>query len=78
MIRPDEREDSTCTLHVGDPEWHDGAGWYYIDDEYPEEGSCGAFDTWEQAADHAQSCGYERPVAQWGALVTALVMDDTA
>lgn len=39
----------------GDGDWHDGPGWYYIDREYPDEGSCGAFTTrllaWEHARD---------------------------
>jgi len=53
----------TCTLYfaTAEPAWHDGPGWYYIEDEYPEEGSTGAFKTWEEAANHAEECGYVRP-----------------
>lgn len=31
----------------------DGPGWYYHDDEYPDEGVTGAFATWHEAQDHA-------------------------
>lgn len=24
---------------------HDGPGWYWVDDQYPDEGTCGAFET---------------------------------
>lgn len=37
---------------------HDGAGWYYWDPEYPEEGSVGPFPTREDAATHAVGEGY--------------------
>ncbi|MCZ6870528.1 MAG: hypothetical protein O7G84_13585 [Gammaproteobacteria bacterium] len=50
----------TVTLYWGNDAWHDGPGWYYIDDEYPED-SCGAFRWWGQAADHAASSEYARP-----------------
>ncbi len=30
-------------------DWHDGAGYYLILDEYPEEGSVGAFKTRDEA-----------------------------
>lgn len=33
---------------------HDGPGWYYYDSEYPEEGSVGAFNSEEQARQHAR------------------------
>jgi len=46
------------TLREGDASWHDGAGWYYTIDELPDEGSCGAFPTREQAVAHAVDCGY--------------------
>ncbi len=52
-------EPPTATLRLGDGTWHDGPGWYYVDDEYPDEGSCGAFATAEQAADHARAAGYQ-------------------
>ena len=35
-------------------EFHSGMGWYYWDSEYPDEGSCGAFDTKREAYDHAR------------------------
>jgi uncharacterized protein (DUF3820 family) len=38
--------------------WHDGVGWYYVDTEYPEDGSCGAFPTAEEAIRHAGTGGY--------------------
>lgn len=50
----------TVTLYhteTGDG-WHDGAGWYYVIDEYEDEGSCGAFDTYEEATSHARAAGY--------------------
>lgn len=49
---------STVTLRLGDQTWHDGPGWYYTVDEYEDEGSCGAFETKQQAVDHAVACGY--------------------
>lgn len=49
----------TVTLYYGDETWHDGSGWYYIDDEYPEDGSCGAFTFRQDAEAHARECGYE-------------------
>lgn len=48
----------TVTLHVGDETWHDGPGWYYVIDDYPDDGSCGAFVTRESAVAHAEECGY--------------------
>lgn len=47
----------TATLHLGDATWHDGPGWYYVIDDYPDEGSCGAFATREQAIEHAANAG---------------------
>ena len=44
--------------HWGD-EAHDGPGWYYYFDEYPEEGSCGAFATREECEAHARQCDCE-------------------
>lgn len=37
---------------TGDP-WHDGPGWYYWDEEYTDEGVCGAFETLKEAEEHA-------------------------
>jgi hypothetical protein len=48
----------TATLAEGDASWHDGPGWYYIDDEYPDEGSCGAFSTRNEAIEHARAAGF--------------------
>lgn len=51
----------TCTVH----HWvtaHDGPGFYYVDDEYDDEGSCGAFATLDEACDHARVADYE-PIA---------------
>lgn len=48
----------TATLYEGSRAWHDGPGWYYVDDEYPEDGSCGAFTTRAMAIDHAHRSGY--------------------
>lgn len=47
------------TFHLGDASWHDGPGWYYTIDDYPDEGSCGAFATRDEAAAHALESGYE-------------------
>ena len=54
--RSDERYEAVIKL--GDAKWHDGAGWYYIGVDYPEEGSCGAFATREEAKQHAERLGY--------------------
>lgn len=48
----------TCTFHLGDAEWHDGPGWYIVDDEYPEDGSAGAFETRADAEKFAAEMGY--------------------
>lgn len=59
-MEQDER--STVTLHYASPDegfaWHDGPGWYYVIDEYPDEGSCGAFATCREAREHAERDGY--------------------
>ena len=44
-------------VHYNDA--HDGPGWYYIYDEYPDEGSCGAFSTREEAVKHARESDCE-------------------
>lgn len=41
----------------GGTEWHGGAGWYYFEEHYPEEGSVGAFESMREALEHAQSSG---------------------
>ena len=43
---------------LGDESWCDGAGWYYYDAEYRDEGVCGAFATRQEATDHASEAGY--------------------
>lgn len=53
-----DNDKPTVTLHYGDAAWHDGVGWYYVIDEYPEEGSCGAFTFKQDAIAHAELCGY--------------------
>ena len=37
---------------------HDGPGWYYYDEEYPEEGSVGPFATREECVAHAETGDY--------------------
>lgn len=49
---------ATVSLHEGDATWHDGPGWYYTVDEYPDEGSCGAFPSRILAEQHAAMQGY--------------------
>ena len=45
----------TASLYLGDETWHDGSGWYWIDDEYPEDtGMVGAFATPEDALAHVR------------------------
>lgn len=47
-------DESSATVYLWGAEAHDGPGYYYVDDEYPEEGSCGAFKTAEEAVAHAR------------------------
>ena len=55
----DDTEDKpVAILEYGDSSWHDGDGWYYYDDEYRDEGSCGAFTFKQDAIAHAESAGY--------------------
>jgi hypothetical protein len=51
-------EPETATLYLGDSTWHDGPGWYYVIDDYPDEGSCGSFATKEESIAHAKRNGY--------------------
>lgn len=53
-----EHDAPTATLREGDATWHDGPGWYYVIDDYPDEGSCGAFKTRHAAILHAAREGY--------------------
>jgi hypothetical protein len=46
------------TFHEGDEEWHDGPGWYYTINDYPDEGSCGAFKSCADAMEHAEESFY--------------------
>jgi hypothetical protein len=52
----DEEDKPLAVLMYGDA-GYDGAGWYYWDEEYPDEGSVGAFATREEAVAHAQTEG---------------------
>ena len=45
---------------------YDGPGWYYWDEEYPEEGSVGAFDTREECEAHARDEGGYRTRTESG------------
>lgn len=47
------------TFHEGDAEWHDGTGWYYTINDYPDEGSCGAFEKFSEAMDHAEESMFD-------------------
>ena len=50
-------EATRIVLQQGDDSCHDGAGWYYWEEDYPEEGSVGAFSTREEAVNHVRSSG---------------------
>jgi len=50
---------STATIRYHATGAYDGAGWYWCDAEYPEEGSVGAFESSEAARANARDCGYE-------------------
>jgi hypothetical protein len=62
----------TTTLHQGDESWHDGPGWYYVIDDYPDEGSCGAFGTREHAFERAQGDGYDASERTAAEVIAAL------
>ena len=47
------------TFHDGDKGWHDGPGWYYTINDYPDEGSCGAFKTFSDAMEHAEEAMFD-------------------
>ncbi len=59
MTTENDDDEPEATLHLGDASWHDGPGWYYVDVEYPDDGSCGAFATSRDARDHAEAAGYQ-------------------
>lgn len=48
----------SATIYWYGSEAHDGAGFYYVIDEYPDEGSCGAFRTVSAAVRRASLDGY--------------------
>lgn len=56
QILPSQTED-TATLYLGDETWHGGPGWYYVIDDYPDEGSCGPFAEPDGAIVHAAAAG---------------------
>lgn len=53
-----EVEYGHATVRLGDNSWHEGPGWYYVMDDYPGDGSCGAFATRLDAVKHAEECGF--------------------
>ena len=57
MNTDDDDNKETATVYYGNETWHDGPGWYYVLDEYPDEGSCGAFATKGEAIAHAARAG---------------------
>ena len=46
-------DDNVAIVGLGDDTSHDGKGWYFWDEEYPEAGSCGAYPTREAAETEA-------------------------
>ncbi len=55
---PRASDAGTASVTKGDANWHDGPGWYWFIDDYPDEGSSGAFETREEAIAHANMEGY--------------------
>jgi len=47
-----------ATIVRGDETWHNGPGWYIWDQDYPNEGSSGAFAAKEEAIAFARKAGY--------------------
>lgn len=43
----------------GAADWHDGAGWYYWEEDCADEGSVGSFETKEEAVEHFRGAGVE-------------------
>jgi hypothetical protein len=41
---------------------HSGAGWYYFETEYPEEGSAGPYESQAQATIAARLCDSQKPL----------------
>lgn len=58
------------TFHEGGREWHDGPGWYYTINDYPDEGSCGAFVKFSDAMEHAEEAMFgdlpKKPLSREG------------
>jgi len=60
--RPTKTEKARAILHhvtdytIG--QWLDGNGWYYVSEDYPDEGSVGAFLTREKAVAHGEAAEY--------------------
>lgn len=65
VIRNDP-EPELATIHLGDETWHSGPGWYYVLDDYPDEGSCGAFETAAAATAHAAAAGIQATLSRTG------------
>ena len=58
MEQPKDFGDGTIVFMLGNADWHDGPGWYYFDSEYTDEGSVGAFETRDEAVEHARADGW--------------------
>jgi hypothetical protein len=71
----DDRPGRPVTFRRGDTTWHDGPGWYYTIDDYPDEGSCGAFATLTEAVEHAKTAGHEVEHEQLSDAVAAALAD---
>lgn len=48
---PHDEPDAAVVVHFSDA--HDGPGWYYYSEEYPDEGCCGRFDSQDECMAHA-------------------------
>ena len=55
--QPAKPDTMRIVLHLGGPDWHDGPGWYYTEDELECEGSVGAFADRAEAIRHAETSG---------------------
>lgn len=58
-----DEDKSTATIHEATAadaaRWHGGAGFYWVDDEYPEDsGAVGPFVSFAEAKAHVESGGY--------------------
>jgi len=66
VVGPWEEDEADEIEYVCIERWgseaHGGPGWYYYWEEYPDEGSCGPYETWEEAEEHAKANdGVARP-----------------